>query len=238
MSSHDFDNQRNRMVDEQLIFRDIKSEAVLDAMRTVPRHLFVPKDMQHLAYNDCALPIRLRQTISQPYIVAFMTEQLQYINSGSGQDLIAERESFQKMKILEIGTGSGYQTAILAHLGCDVCTIEVFKELSESAEQILEKLNYTNVNFKIGNGYDGWPEEAPFDAIIVTAAPESIPKKLIEQLKNGTESAIPAYAGKMIVPVGQENSVQMLKLIIKNNNTITERDLFPVKFVPMRDYDS
>jgi len=139
-------------------------------MRTVPRHLFVPQNMQRYAYDDSPLPIGLEQTISQPYIVAFMTEQL---------------EPAPGMKILEIGTGSGYQAAILAHLGCEVYTIELLEELTVRAQKTLTDLNYNNVKVRCGNGYLGWPEEAPFDAIIVTAAPGKIPKKLIEQLKEG-----------------------------------------------------
>jgi len=197
------------MVDEQLLTRNIQSESVLDAMRNVPRHLFVPEDLIESAYDDSPLLIGLGQTISQPYIVAFMTEQVKPVPG---------------MKILEIGTGSGYQAAILAYLGCEVYTVELLAELAESAEKILNKLKFNNVKIKHGNGYSGWPDEAPFDAIIVTAAPEKIPEKLIEQLKDG---------GKMIIPVGLNHSVQLLKLIIKNDQEIIEKDLLPVRFVPM-----
>jgi protein-L-isoaspartate(D-aspartate) O-methyltransferase len=197
------------MVDSQLKTRNIKSESVLNAMRSVPRHLFVPQDIQRKAYNDCALQIGLNQTISQPYIVAFMTEQ---INAAPG------------MKILEIGTGSGYQTAILAFLGADVFSIELLEELAVNAGKILSSLNLVNVNIENGDGYFGWAEEAPFDAIIVTAAPEKMPEKLIEQLKDG---------GKMILPVGPASSVQSLKLITKRDGIITERELLSVRFVPM-----
>ena len=199
----------NKMVEEQLKSRNIKSEAVLNAMRTVPRHLFVPKDLQNYAYKDSPLQIGQGQTISQPYIVAFMTEQL---------------EPAARMKILEIGTGSGYQAAILAYLGCEVYTIELLEEHSARAEKILAELNYNNVKVKHGNGYLGWQEEAPFDAIIVTAAPEIIPEKLIAQLNEG---------GKMIIPIGPVHSVQLLKLITKKDNKIIEQDLLPVRFVPM-----
>ena len=197
------------MVEEQLKTRNIHSEAVLDAMCNVLRHLFIPEGQQSYAYEDSPLPIGLGQTISQPYIVAFMTEQL---------------EPFSGMKILEIGTGSGYQAAILAYLGCEVYTIELLEELAERAKRTLSALNYNNVKVKYGNGYSGWPEEAPFDAIIVTAAPDYIPQKLIEQLKDG---------GRMIIPVGKVNSVQFLKRIIKNDKSIVETDLLPVRFVPM-----
>ena len=210
----DFQTLSNKMLERQLIPRGIKSQAVLDAMRHVPRHLFVPEDMQDLAYDDSPLPIGSGQTISQPYIVAFMTEQI---------------EPAAGMKVLEIGTGSGYQTAVLAYLGCEVYSIELLEELAEGAKAILTGLNYKNVKIKHGNGYLGWKEEAPFDAIIVTAAPEYIPQKLIEQLKDG---------GKMIVPVGKTNSVQSLKSIIKKDGNILEKELFLVRFVPMVDkYD-
>ncbi|MDR2965121.1 MAG: protein-L-isoaspartate(D-aspartate) O-methyltransferase [Treponema sp.] len=201
----------NKMVDGQLVTRNIKSKTVLDAMRSVPRHLFVPENMQDRAYSDNALPIALNQTISQPYIVAFMTEQL---NPSPG------------MKILEIGTGSGYQTAILAHLGAEVFSIELLEELAKEAEKIFAKLKIKNINVRCGNGYSGWPEEAPFDAIIVTAAPEYIPQKLTEQLKD---------SGRMIVPVGSVHSVQSLKLLTKNGGIISERELLHVRFVPMVD---
>ena len=207
--AQNYENLRHQMVEEQLKARNIKSKVVLDAMRTVPRHLFVPQNMQQHAYADSPLPIGLDQTISQPYIVAFMTESL---------------EPTPEMKILEIGTGSGYQAGVLAHIGCEVYTIELLPELAKRAEKVITGLKFTNVKVKCGNGYEGWPEEAPFDAIIVTAAPEKIPEKLIEQLKDG---------GKMIIPVGPVHSVQSLKLITKKGTRIAERNLLPVRFVPM-----
>jgi protein-L-isoaspartate(D-aspartate) O-methyltransferase len=207
--AQDYEQLRNKMVDDQLKTRNIKSKAVLDAMRAVPRHLFVPEHLRSYAYNDSPLPIGLDQTISQPYIVAFMTEQL---------------EPVPGMKILEIGTGSGYQAAILAYLGCEVYTIELLEELAIKAEKILAGLNFSNVKTKNGNGYSGWPEEAPFDAVIVTAAPDKIPEKLIEQLKEN---------GKMIIPVGPVNSLQSLKLLTKKDKRIIEKELLPVMFVPM-----
>ena len=213
--SNNYELLRRKMVEEQLKTRNIKSKAVLDAMLNVPRHAFVPENLQDRAYDDCPLPIGLGQTISQPYIVAFMTEQL---------EPALENRSFRDMKILEIGTGSGYQAAILAYLGCEVYTIEFLEELALRVKNTLAAHNFNNANVKHGNGYLGWPEEAPFDAIIVTAAPPNIPEKLIEQLKEG---------GKMIIPVGEVHAVQLLKLITKKDKGFIERDLLPVRFVPM-----
>jgi len=198
-----------RMVEQQLKPRGITSESVLKAMLDVPRHLFVPEELRNSAYKDCPLPIGYGQTVSQPYIVAYMTEQL---GPAPG------------MKILEIGTGSGYQTAILSYLGCEVFTIELVEELHTRANSIFAGLGFDSVHAVHGNGYSGWPEEAPFDAIIVTAAPERIPEKLIEQLRE---------SGRMIVPVGKAGAVQSLKLLFKKNGIITEKDLLPVRFVPM-----
>ena len=209
--AQDFEKLRNKMVDEQLKKRQLKSKIVLDAMRHVPRHLFVPEDMRDYAYEDRPLPIGLEQTISQPYIVAFMTETLAPIPG---------------MKILEIGTGSGYQAAVLSYIGCRVYTIELLPALAERAEKTLTELKFKNINVKCGNGYEGWPEEAPFDAIIVTAAPDKIPEKLFDQLRDG---------GLMIIPVGPVHTQQSLKLITKKGKRIIERDLLPVRFVPMVD---
>jgi protein-L-isoaspartate(D-aspartate) O-methyltransferase len=204
-----YQDLRNSMVSEQLKARNIKSEAVLQAMRQVPRHLFVPENLQKRAYDDSPLPIGLGQTISQPYIVAYMSEQLQPCRG---------------MKILEIGTGSGYQSAVLSCLGCEVYTIELLEELSARAEKVFKTLNLSNIKIKCANGYSGWQEDAPFDAVIITAAPEKIPEKLVEQLAEG---------GRMVLPVGPANYVQYLKLLIKKDGKITERDLLPVRFVPM-----
>ena len=209
LAAANYDILRYKMVEEQLIPRNIGSQAVLDAMRNVPRHIFIPPNMQKNAYEDCPLPIGLGQTISQPYIVAFMTEQL---------------EPVAAKKILEIGTGSGYQAAILAQHGCEVYTIEFIEELAARAKNTIASLKFDNVKIKHGNGYLGWPEQAPFDAIIVTAAPPQIPEKLVEQLKDG---------GKMIIPVGEVHAVQLLKLVTKKDRRITEKDLLPVRFVPM-----
>jgi protein-L-isoaspartate(D-aspartate) O-methyltransferase len=199
----------SKMVEEQLKPRNIQSDAVLNAMSAVPRHLFVSEHLQVRAYDDSPLPIEAGQTISQPYIVAFMTEQLELIPG---------------MKILEIGTGSGYQAAILAYLGCEIYTIELLPELALSAKRTFAALKFDNVRVRIGNGYQGWSEEAPFDAIIVTAAPDHIPEELIEQLKDG---------GKMIIPVGEIHSTQWLKLVAKIDGKIVTTDLLPVRFVPM-----
>jgi len=207
--TQDFESARNEMVEKQLKARGIISEAVLDAMREVPRHLFVPAGLLSSAYDDSPLPLGFGQTISQPYIVAFMTEQLG-LTPG--------------MRVLEIGTGSGYQTAILAALGCEVFTIELLEELAKKARKTFATLGLDGIQARQGDGYLGWQEEAPFDAIIVTAAPESIPETLIEQLKDG---------GRMIVPVGGIYTTQSLMLLTKSEGTINTQDLLPVRFVPL-----
>jgi len=204
-----YETLRKAMVAKQLISAGIRSDAVLDAMGSIPRHLFVPENLRHLAYQDSPLPIGFGQTISQPYMVAYMTEQLELAPGA---------------KVLEIGAGSGYQAAILGYLGCEVYTIELLEELADEARQTLACLNLDNVRVKWGNGYEGWPKEAPFDAIIVTAAPGHVPNNLVEQLGPG---------GKMIIPVGQTHSVQILKLITKADKGIREESLLPVRFVPM-----
>lgn len=202
-------NAAETMVEQQLKTRNITSEAVLDALRQVPRHLFVPDHLREYAYNDSPLPIGSGQTISQPYIVAYMTEQLRLT---------------PEMKVLEVGTGSGYQTAVLTHMGCKVYSVELHKELADKASETLLNLGYGNVSIMHGNGYSGWEEEAPFDAIIVTAAPSYVPTALIDQLSDG---------GRMIVPVGGEHEVQFLKLITKRDGEVLEDTLLPVRFVPM-----
>lgn len=203
-----FYRKRQWMIGAQLEKRDITDKAVLAAMRKVPRHRFVPKQRRHESYADYAIPIGFGQTISQPYIVAFMTQALKL----KGQE-----------KVLEIGTGSGYQAAILAELAKSVFTIEIIEPLKVQADKLLRELNCRNVHLRYGNGYNGWPEEAPFDAIIVTAAPDHVPKALISQLAPG---------GRMIVPVGTYN--QTLKLITKDKKgNIFRKNLLPVVFVPM-----
>lgn len=203
-----FQQQRENLVKEHLIPQGIKDKAVLEAMRKVERHLMVPKDVQRYAYEDRPLPIGKGQTISQPFIVAFMT---QAIKPKPG------------MKVLEIGTGSGYQAAVLAEIVDEVYTIETVEPLAERARETLTEMGYDNIHFRVGDGYHGWEEHAPFDAIIVTAAPEEIPPRLVEQLKEG---------GKMVIPVGP-SADQHLKLIEKKKNgKITTKELLPVRFVP------
>jgi protein-L-isoaspartate(D-aspartate) O-methyltransferase len=198
---------RQRMVRLQLQGRDITDARVLEAMLNVPRHLFISPDLRAHAYSDGALPIRHGQTISQPYIVAFMTQLLELKGSE---------------RVLEIGTGSGYQAAVLAEIVRQVYTIEIVPELGREAESVLKKLGYRNIEFRIGDGYDGWPEQAPFDRIIVTAAPEEIPRPLIQQLQKG---------GRLVCPVGETN--QDLVVLIKEESGITRRSTIPVRFVPM-----
>lgn len=201
------ERQRQSMVDTQIRARGITDQSTLDAMRAVPRHLYVPLNQRPHAYEDRPLPIGFGQTISQPFIVAYMTE---IIRPNKNQ------------RVLEIGTGSGYQAAVLAEIVDKVYTIEIVRPLGETAKALLME-HYDNVSVKIGDGYYGWPDAAPFDAIVVTAAAEYIPPPLIEQLKDG---------GRMIIPVGSPFRVQQLMLIEKNNGRITSRSLMPVRFVP------
>ncbi len=202
--------ERERMVQQQLVSRGIRSKVVLDAMRKTERHRFVPEELSHEAYNDYPLPIGEGQTISQPYIVAFMTEALDLKPTD---------------RVLEIGTGSGYQAAILAEICKDVYTIEIVESLGRRAEQTLRQMGYRNVHVRIGDGYHGWPEAAPFDAIIVTCSPTNIPKPLEDQLAEG---------GRMIIPIG-EGQVQELVLVTKQNGKLKRQSRLPVLFVPMRD---
>jgi protein-L-isoaspartate(D-aspartate) O-methyltransferase len=199
--------QRDAMVDEQIRARGVEAPAVLNAMRKVPRHRFVPANVRAMAYEDHPLPIGSGQTISQPYIVAYMTEAAE----------ISPRD-----KVLEIGTGSGYQAAILGEVAREVYTIEIIPELAETARKTLAELGYANVHAKAGNGYLGWPEHAPFDAILVTAAPDEIPQALVDQL---------ALGGRMVVPVGE--IVQNMMIIERTRTGVIERQTIPVRFVPM-----
>lgn len=198
------------MVTEQLTGpgRDIRNQRVLEAMRTVPRHEFVPTALRNEAYGDHPLPIGHEQTISQPYIVAFMTERLNPLPTD---------------RILEIGTGSGYQAAVLAELAGEVYSIEIVEPLGRAARETLSRLGYKNVHVRVGDGYKGWAEAAPFDAIIVTCAPDHIPQPLVDQLREG---------GRMIIPVGRRFQ-QDLHLLIKENGKVRETSVLPVRFVPM-----
>ena len=203
-----FQQQREQLVERRLIPQGITDKATLEAMRNVERHLMVPKNMQSYAYEDRPLPIGKGQTISQPFIVALMTQAI---------------EPKADMKVLEIGTGSGYQAAVLAEIVDEVYTIETVDALAERAKNTLTEMGYENIHFKVGDGYHGWEEHAPYDAIIVTAAPESVPPKLIEQLKKG---------GKMVIPVGPTAN-QHLQLIEKQKDgDVTTKNLLPVRFVP------
>ena len=200
--------RRDRLVCEQVEARGVRDPLVLVAMRAVPRELFVPKHLRDEAYDDTPLAIGAGQTISQPYIVAFMTEKL---------------EPKPTDRVLEIGTGSGYQAAVLAELVAEVRTIEIIEPLARRAEADLKRLGYKNIFVRAGDGYQGWPEAAPFDAVIVTCAPEQVPQPLIDQLKDG---------GRMIVPVG-EIGAQELVMFHKRGGELEKRAVLKVRFVPM-----
>jgi protein-L-isoaspartate(D-aspartate) O-methyltransferase len=206
-----FAQQRERMVIETIERRGVTDEDVLDAMRTVPRHLFVPEDDQDYAYGDHPLPIGYGQTISQPYIVALMTELLE-LKEGD--------------KVLEVGTGSGYQAAILGQIpGIEVYTIEIIPELAASAQERLAGLGYTQVHCKEADGYFGWPERAPFDAIIVTAAPDHVPQPLADQLAEG---------GRLVIPVGPPGGYQTLwKFVKQPDGELKAFNMGGVAFVPL-----
>ncbi len=201
---------RMQMIELDIRGRGISDPAVLSAMGSVPRHLFVDRNYRDRAYGDHPLPIGEGQTISQPFIVAFMTELLE-LKPGD--------------RVLEIGTGSGYQAAVLASIVKEVYTIEIARPLAERAGKLLAELGYKNVTVKAGDGYQGWKEHAPFDAIIITAAPERIPSPLIEQLREG---------GRLVVPLGETHSFQTLTLATKRNGRIDLQEIVPVSFVPMR----
>ena len=208
VSVSDLGSERQRMVQEQLMSRDVRDERVLAAMNKVPREEFVPQDSRAASYTDQPLPIGYGQTISQPYIVAFMTEQLRPKPSD---------------RVLEVGTGSGYQAAILAELVAEVYSVEIVEPLAKNAEATLQRLGCKNVHLKIGDGYKGWPETAPFDAIIVTCAPDKVPQPLIDQLRDG---------GRMVIPVG-DRFAQELYLLEKKNGQLKQSATLPVRFVPM-----
>ncbi|NER11288.1 protein-L-isoaspartate(D-aspartate) O-methyltransferase [Muriicola jejuensis] len=199
---------RQRMVNEQLRGRDITNKATLEAMSVIPREVFVPLSQRPFAYEDRPLPIGEGQTISQPYMVAFMTQALRLKPTD---------------RVLEIGTGSGYQAAVLAHIADTVFTVEIVPSLANKASRILRELNLENVQVRIGDGYFGWKEKAPFDAIIVTAGAESIPPVLVEQL---------AEDGIMIIPLGPHRGVRQLIRLTKSKGRIKTRSLMEVRFVP------
>ena len=198
----------NAMVDSQIEGRGVSDPATLKAMREVPRWEFVPPDMRTRAFEDNPLPIGEGQTISQPYIVAYMTEALKLQPDD---------------RVLEVGTGSGYQAGILGEIASEVYTIEIVEPLGERARETLQRLGYDNVHVRIGDGYGGWPEEAPFDAIIVTCAPDHVPQPLLDQLGEG---------GRLVLPLGGRYP-QMLKRYTRRGDTFDEEDLEPVLFVPM-----
>jgi len=202
-----YEPHRQRMVTTQIEARGIKDARVLEAVRRVPRHLFVPEELRRHAYADRPLPIGHHQTISQPYIVALMTE------------LVRPRPG---KKILEIGTGSGYQAAVLAECAAEVYTIEIVPELGQQAQRLLGELGYDNVHPRIGDGFDGWPDEAPFDAMIVTAAPPQVPQPLLDQL---------AVGGRLVIPVGE--GFQNLIVVTRTESGFQRSTITPVRFVPM-----
>ncbi len=199
---------REEMVRRQIADREVKDARVLEAMKAVPRHEFVPAELRGRAYEDRPLPIGYSQTISQPYIVAFMTEQL----APKPTD-----------RVLEVGTGSGYQAAVLARLVAEVFTIEIVEPLAARAKADLARLGFKNVQVRAGDGYRGWPEAAPFDAIIVTCAPDRVPEPLVQQLKDG---------GRMVIPVGDYGD-QQLYVLEKRGGKVERRAVLPVRFVPM-----
>ena len=207
MDSDILSKKREQMIESQIKARGIEDENLLQAMRKIPRHAFVPSNMQEYAYNDEPLPIGGGQTISQPYIVAYMTNVL-----GLKKD----------DKVLEIGTGSGYQAALLAEMAAEVYTVEIHEDLAQKARKILDRLGYDNIHYHIGDGTQGWTAHAPYDAIMVTAAPSKIPVKLKEQMKIGA---------KMVIPVG--HTMQELILLAREEDTFIRRKLLPVRFVPL-----
>jgi len=202
-----YEEERREMVETQIAARGIKNKALLKAMLDVPRHEFIPEQSRYEAYGDHPVPLGNGQTISQPYIVAVMTERLELTGTE---------------KVLEIGTGTGYQASILSKLTADVYSIEIVEDLHLRAVQIIKQLGYSNIHTKYGDGYRGWPEAAPFDAIILTAAPDHIPPELFRQLKEG---------GRMILPVGVD--MQELILVKKEKGKMIKKTLEYVRFVPM-----
>lgn len=214
MKDDQYAGEREQMVREQLESRGISDPEVLAAFRSVRRHLFVPEEYRTYAYADRPLPIGHDQTISQPYIVAFMTEALNLEDDPEAGE-----------KVLEVGTGSGYQAAILAEICREVYSVEIIETLGDSARRLLDELGYDNVHVRIGDGYEGWAEHAPYDAIVVTCAPTDIPSPLKEQLAEG---------GRMIIPVGRSYSQELVRLR-KKGGELVEESVLPVRFVPMVD---
>lgn len=208
-SEERFISQRMRMVDSQIAARDVRDSRVLAAMRTVPRHRFIPENQRAAAYEDGPLPIGHGQTISQPYVVASMTEHLNLDSSS---------------RVLEIGTGCGYQTAVLAEIAGEVFSLEIVPELLDSAERTLRDLGYTNITLRRSNGYSGWSDKAPFDGIIVTAAAPYMPKPLVAQIREG---------GRMVIPIAASRNEQDLYLVTKAAESYQTRRLYAVRFVPM-----
>ena len=205
----EYEDARKRMVEQQIAVRGINNQRVLEAMREIPRHLFVPPAWAAQAYSDRPLPIGHQQTISQPYIVALMTS-------------LAEPQPDER--VLEVGTGSGYQAAVIAQLVDSVYSIEIIPELAQSARRLLERLGYENVHVRAGDGYQGWPEKAPFDIILITAAVPSIPEPLKEQLAEG---------GRLVLPEGDPGLYQILKVYQREGDELTEQSISQVRFVPM-----
>jgi protein-L-isoaspartate(D-aspartate) O-methyltransferase len=205
--SDSFEKQRERMVETQIRARGVKDKKVLQAIRRVPRHLFIPSDLAPYAYSDEPLPVGEGQTISQPYIVAYMTEVI----------ALTGRE-----RVLEVGTGTGYQTAVLAELAAEVYTVELISSLAVRAQDVLTGLGYKHIHFRIGDGGQGWPEEAPFDRIMVTAAAASMPQALREQLRD---------SGRLILPLGSDS--QELVLVVRQDDEFVLTRLLPVRFVPL-----
>jgi protein-L-isoaspartate(D-aspartate) O-methyltransferase len=209
-----YQQKRFLMVKQQIAARGIDHKPTLNAMRKVQRHKLVPEEMLPYAYEDTPLPIGMEQTISQPYMVAFMTQAI---------------EPQPGIKVLEIGTGSGYQAAVLAEIVDSVYTIETVEPLAKRARSKLEEMGYSNIRYKVGDGFHGWEEHAPFDAILVTAAPEEIPPKLLEQLKIG---------GKMVIPVGKSSNQQLRVVEKKKDGKVRSTNVMPVRFVPFTRRDS
>jgi len=200
---------RAQMIKDQIVSRGVKDQRVLAVMNKVCRHCFVPEDLVTRAYEDYPMPIGRGQTISQPYIVALMSELLELKGTE---------------RVLEIGTGTGYQTAVLAELAAEVCTVELFPDLAEAAGGKLQKLGYANIKFRTGSGAEGWPEHAPYDGIMVTCAAKSVPPALLEQLKEG---------GRLVIPLEETDEFQSLKLVTKIKGKPDIRQIAQVRFVPM-----